>query len=122
MTCVTFPNPFLQILSTMGQTITLTNKTRVLDSNGELSSITEANVTTSALVQEIGEKEKLYIQMGIINLGDIQFFISPDISVEIYDTITYSGDKYSVRKILMPPKIYGELIFKRLFVVKDVKV
>jgi len=115
-------NPFTQILTMMGQTITIHNRTRVISANGELSSIAEVDVDTDALVQEVGEKEKLYIQAGIMAIGDILFLVAPTTTINVYDTVTYSGDIYSIRKIFMPPQVYGELLFKRCLGVKDVHI
>lgn len=118
MSCTT-RSPFQQILYEMGQDVVVHNITRTVDADGNVTAVTTTDVDTTAMVQEVGYKEKLYIQMGIVNLGDIMFFFDPATVLNVYDKITYEGANYSVRKILQPPRIHQQMPFKQAFTVKD---
>jgi len=107
------------ILDDLGQSITIRTFTRTISSDGAVTVATPANTTTTAVVQEVSYKEKIYLQMGLVDIGDIMFFVGPSTTVNIYDQIIWNATIYKIRKILMPPRIDGTLLFKQILTVRD---
>lgn len=110
---------FTQILEDIGQDITLRVTTRTKDTNGNVTSVATSDTTVNAVVQEVSEKEKLMMTMGILDVGDLYFFVSPSTTVSTYDVIFWNATKYNIRKIFLPPRISGTLLFKKLIAVRD---
>ena len=112
-------NDYIEILGQIGQTITLRKFTRTIDANGNVTAVTTVDTDILATVQEIGYKEKLYLQALMVNIGDTMFFVAPNTSITIYDQIIYNATTFKIRKILMPPRIGGALLYKQIFTVMD---
>ncbi len=110
---------FENVLLEMGQTVTLRKISRTLDSNGNVTNVTETDSDITALVQEVGYKEKPYVELGIVNIGDITFFINPNVDITIYDKLFWNNDIYSIRKILKPPMIAQTRLFLQILTVRD---
>ncbi len=110
---------FTQILDEMGQSVVLRKITRTVDTNGNVTNVTETDSDITALVQEVGWKEKPYVELGIVNIGDIQFFVAPDTDVTVYDKLVWNNDIYSIRKILKPPMIAQTRLFLQILTVRD---
>ena len=110
---------FTQILEDLGQSITIRTFARTISSDGAVTVATPTNTTTTAVVQEVSYKEKIYLQMGLVDIGDIMFFVGPSTSVTIYDQIIWNATTYKIRKILMPPRIGGTLLYKQILTIRD---
>ncbi len=108
-----------QILKDLGQTITIRTVNRTINSDGAITAITNTDVDIIAQIQEVSYKEKLFLQMGIAQIGDIIYLVPPDTIINIYDKIIWNSDIYSIRKIIMPPRIGGILLYKQILTVRD---
>ena len=96
---------FVEILDQIGQSITIRAITRTINSDGYVTATSTADTATTAVVQEVSYKEKIFLQMGIVDIGDIMFFVSPSTTVETYDNIVWNTDTYKIRKILFPREL-----------------
>ena len=112
-------NDFPNILTEIGQPITLRTITRTIDSNGKITATTTADADVNAVVQEVSYKEKIFLQMGLVNIGDVMFFVAPATTITIYDQIIWNGTTFKIRKVLMPPRIDSQLLFKQVLTVQD---
>jgi len=112
-------NDFTNIIVDIGQSITINTITRTIASDGTITSVVTANTTVSAIVNEINNKEKILIDMGFAQIGDLVFLVGPSTTVGIYDKIVWNSTTYSVRKIFLPPRFGGELLFKKILAVED---
>jgi len=112
---------FTEILDQIGQSITVRTLTRTIDTNGNVTAVTPTDVTASAVVQEVSMKEKIFLQAGLVDIGDIMYFVAPNTSITIYDSIVWNTVVYKVRKILMPPRIggFGGLLYKQILTIRD---
>jgi len=113
---------FVEILDQIGQSITIRAITRTIDAtNGNITAVSTADTTTTAVVQEVSYKEKIFLQMGLVDIGDIMFFVGPSTSITIYDQIIWNATTYKIRKILMPPRIGGlsGLLYKQILTIRD---
>ena len=110
---------FTGILDDLGQPITIRSVSRTLDNNGVVTSSSTSDVSLNAVVQEVSYKEKIYLQMGLVNIGDVMFFVAPNTNLTIYDMIIWNTETYRIRKILLPPRVDATLIFKQVLTVKD---
>ncbi len=118
MTIVAPTNDFPNILNEIGQTITIRTISRTVV-DGKVTAMTTSDTDTSAVVQEVSYKEKIFLQMALVDIGDIMFFLDPSETVTIYDQIIWNATKYKIRKILLPPRIAGTLLFKQVLTVRD---
>ncbi len=113
---------FVEILDQIGQSITIRAISRTIDvTNGNITATTTTDTLTTAVVQEVSNKEKIFLQMGLVNIGDTMFFVAPSTSVTIYDQIIYNATVFKIRKILMPPRIGGSsgLLYKQILTIQD---
>ncbi len=110
---------FIEILNQIGQPITIRSINRTIDSNGNITSTSITDTDIVANVQEVSYKEKIFLQMGLVNIGDTMFFVAPSTSVTIYDQIIYNATTFKIRKILMPPRIGGTLLYKQILTIQD---
>lgn len=110
---------FTEILDQIGQSITIRTITRTIDANGNITAITNTDVDIIAQVQEVSYKEKIFLQMGLVNIGDVMFFVAPATVVTIYDTIIWNSTMFKIRKILIPPRINSQILFKQILTVQD---
>lgn len=111
---------FTEILDDLGQTITIRTITRTVSSDGAITATSTSDADTTAVVQEVSYKEKIFLQMGLVNIGDLMFFVAPSTTVNIYDQIIWNSTTFKIRKILIPPRIDGDILFKQIFTVMDV--
>ena len=118
MTIVAPTNDFTNILSEIGQSITIRTINRTL-SDGKITSSTTTDTDTTAVVQEVSYKEKIFLQMALVDIGDIMFFVAPGTTINIFDQIIWNATKYKIRKILLPPRIAGTLLYKQILTVRD---
>ncbi len=109
---------FTEILDDIGQSVTIRSKSRTV-SDGAVTAVTNTDLTTTAVVQEVSYKEKIFLQMGVVEIGDIMFFFGPSTVITQYDQIIWNATLYRVRKILMPPRIDGTLLYKQVLTVRD---
>ena len=107
------------ILEDMGQAVTIRSITRTIDANGAVTATAITDLDTIAQVQEVSWKEKLFLQMGLLDIGDLMFFFEPDETITIFDVIIWNATNYKIRKILMPPRIDGTLLYKQVLTVRD---
>lgn len=119
MSIVTPTPDFVQILSEIGQDITIRVITRTIDTNGNITATSTSDTDTFAVVQEVGQKEKVLLQLGIVNLGDTFFYVSPSTTINIYDQIIWNATTFKITKILIPPRINGDVLFKQILTVQD---
>jgi len=110
---------FTQILEDLGQTITIRTITRTVNADGAVTVATTADTDVSAVVNEAGPKEKIYLQAGLIDIGDIIYLVAPGTTVSIYDQIVWNATIYKIRKIILPPRINGVLLYKQILTVRD---
>jgi len=112
---------FTEILDQIGQSIVVRTLTRTIDVNGNVTAVTPTDVTASAVVQEVSMKEKIFLQAGLVDIGDIMYFVAPNTSITIYDLIVWNTVVYKVRKILLPPRIGGfsGLLYKQILTIRD---
>ena len=110
---------FTEILDQIGQSVTIRAITRTIDTNGNITATSTADTSTTAVVQEVSYKEKIFLQMGLVDIGDIMFFVGPSTSITIYDQILWNATVYKIRKILMPPRIGGTLLYKQILTIRD---
>lgn len=110
---------FDQVLLELGQPIIIQRITRTVDTNGNVTATSISTTDTNAIVQEVSQKEKIWLQLGLVNLGDIMFFISPSTSLTIYDSIIWNSTTFKIRKVLVPPRINGAILFKQILTVQD---
>jgi len=110
---------FTEILGQIGQSITVRTLTRTIDVNGNVTAVSTIDTDVLATVQEIGYKEKLYLQGMLLDIGDIMFFVAPSTSITVYDQIVWNTVIYKIRKILMPPRIGGTLLYKQILTIRD---
>lgn len=110
---------FIQVLTEIGQSVTIRNINRTIDTNGNVTSLVNTDTVTIAVVQEVSYKERIFLQMGLVNLGDTMFFVAPSTTVTIYDQIIYNATTFKIRKILMPPRINSTLLYKQILTVQD---
>ncbi len=114
------PTPdFSQVLADVGQSATLRKVTRTVDTNGNVTGIATTDLTITTQVQEVGEKEKLYLTLGIVDIGDVVFYVLPSVDVTIYDRIIWNAQTFNVVKILRPPMINNTLLYKKILTVRD---
>jgi len=119
MTLVAPTNDFTNILSEIGQPITIRTITRTINSDGSVTATTTSDVDTTAVVQEVSYKEKIFLQAGLLEIGDIMFFVAPSTTLTQYDQIIWNATTYKIRKILFPPRISSTLLFKQVLTVRD---
>lgn len=120
MSTLVAPTPdFIEVLNQIGQSITIRAITRTIDANGNVTATSTVDTTTTAVVQEVSYKEKIFLQMGLVNIGDVMFFVAPATVVTIYDQIVYNATTYKIRKVLIPPRINGQILFKQILTVQD---
>lgn len=119
MTIVAPTNDFTNILNDIGQSVTVRTISRTINSNGNVTATSTVDATVNAVVQEVSYKEKIFLQMGLVDIGDIMFFFSPSQSLTIYDQIIWNATTYKIRQIMLPPRIAGTLLFKQVLTVKD---
>ena len=112
-------NDFVEILGQIGQTISIRKFTRTIDINGNVTAVSTIDTDIVATVQEIGYKEKLYLQALMVNIGDTLFFVAPDNIITIYDQIIYNATTFKIRKVLIPPRINGQILYKQVVCVQD---
>jgi hypothetical protein len=110
---------FTEILDQIGQSVTIRVITRTIDSDGNVTATSTADTSTTAVVQEVSYKEKIYLQMGICQIGDTMFFISPSTILSIYDQVLWNATTFKIRKILVPPRIGSQILYKQVFCVMD---
>ncbi len=112
---------FVEILDQIGQSITIRAITRTIDANGNITAVSTADTATTAVVQEVSYKEKIFLQAGLVDIGDIMFFVGPTTAVTIYDQIIWNVTTYKIRKVLLPPRIGGfsGLLYKQVLTVRD---
>lgn len=110
---------FINVLDEIGQVITIRSITRTIDNNGNVTATSEADTSTTAVVQEVSYKEKIFLQLGLVNIGDVMFFVAPSSIITIYDKIIWNATTFKIRKVLMPPRVDGELLFKQVLTVMD---
>jgi hypothetical protein len=110
---------FTQILEDLGQSITIRTITRTVSADGAVTATSTSDTDVSAVVNEAGPKEKIYLQAGLIDIGDIIYLVAPGTTVSIYDQILWNSDIYKIRKIIMPPRINGVLLYKQILTVRD---
>ena len=119
MTLAAPTEDFTEVLNQIGQSITVRAITRTIDSNGNVTATSTADTSTTAVVQEVSYKEKIFLQMALVDIGDIMFFVGPSTSVTTYDQIVWNATTYKIRKILMPPRIGGTLLYKQILTIRD---
>ncbi len=110
---------FTEVLTQIGQSITIRAITRTIDANGNVTAASTADTVTTAVVQEVSYKEKIFLQMGLVNLGDLMFFVAPATVVTIYDQIIWNSTTFKIRKVMIPPRINGQVLFKQILTVQD---
>lgn len=110
---------FTEILNQIGQSVTTRVITRTINSDGNVTATSTVDTVITAVVQEVSYKERIFLQMGICQIGDTMFFVAPNTSITIYDQIVYNATTFKIRKILMPPRIGGALLYKQIFTVMD---
>ncbi len=111
---------FVEILDQLGQPITIRTISRTINAtNGNITAETTTDTTATAVVQEVSYKEKIFLQMGLVNIGDTMFFVAPNTSVTQYDQIIYNATTFKVRKVLMPPRIDSTLLYKQILTIQD---
>ena len=112
-------NDFTEILDQIGQSATVRSITRTIDSNGNITAVSTTDTVISAVIQEVSFKERIFIQAGICQIGDTMFFVSPSITLSIYDQLVWNATTFKIRKILVPPRIGGQILYKQVFAVMD---
>jgi hypothetical protein len=110
---------FSIILEDMGQAVIIRTITRTVSSDGAVTATSTSDTSAIAQVQEVGYKEKLFLQLGLVDIGDLMFFFSPDTNITIYDQIVWNSIIYKIRKVLMPPRINSTLLYKQVLTVRD---
>lgn len=111
-----------QILMDLGQTITLRVITRTVNNDGLSTGETIVDTSVSAVVEEIGEKHFDLLESGYYDIGDIDFYVDPNVDIKIFDKVVWNNEVYGVRKIHYPQKIAGSYIYKRIHGVRDTEV
>lgn len=119
MTLVAPTNDFSNILNEIGQSVTVRTITRTIDVNGNVTGTSTVDATVSAIVQEVSYKEKIFLQMGLVDIGDIMFFFAPSQTITIYDQIIWNATTYKIRQVMLPPRIAGTLLFKQVLTIRD---
>jgi len=119
MTLIAPINDFPNILSEIGQSVTIRTIIRTLDSNGNITSTSTSDIDSTAVVQEVSYKEKIFLQMSLVQIGDLMFFFAPDQTINIYDQLIWNATTYKIRQILLPPRIAGTLLFKQVLAIRD---
>ncbi len=110
---------FTEILNQIGQSVTIRAITRTIDTNGNVTATSTVDTSTTAVVQEVSYKEKIFLQLGLVNLGDTMYFVAPSVNVTIYDQILWNATTFKIRKILIPPRINGQILYKQILTVQD---
>ncbi len=110
---------FLEVLTQIGQSITIRAVTRTIDANGTVTAISTVDTVTTAVVQEVSAKERIFLQLGLCNIGDVMFFVAPATVVTIYDSVIWNATTFKVRKVMVPPRIDAQILFKQLICVQD---
>ena len=112
-------NDFVEILDQIGQSITVRVITRTINSDGNVTATSVNDTSTIAVVQEVNYREKIFLQLGLVNIGDLMYFMAPSTNITIYDQIIYNASIYKIRKILIPPRINGQILYKQVLTVLD---
>ena len=107
------------ILEDLGQTITLRKYTRTTDSDGRITNVSYADTSITAVVEEIRPKKKELLAGGHYKIGDIDFFVSPDVDVTIFDKIIWGTKLMGIKEVKYDQKIAGFYVLKILHCVKD---
>ena len=110
---------FGQILLDIGQTITIRSITRTVDGNGRITNVSTSDTSTSAVVDEIGDKRKDLLESGYYKVGDINFYMDPDETIDIFDKIIWGTRTMSVKTINYPEKIAGYYPFMEVHCIQD---
>jgi hypothetical protein len=119
MTLVAPTIDFTNILLEIGQSITIRKINRTIDSDGKVTSLTTTDTDTTAQVNEVSNKEKIWLQLGLVNVGDTYFNMSPSENITIYDQIIWNSTTFKITKVLIPPRINGQVLFKQVLCVQD---
>lgn len=110
---------FVEILNQIGQSVTIRAIARSIDTNGNITATTTADTVINAVVQEVSYKERIFLQMGLCQLGDTMFFVAPSTTITIYDQILWNSTTFKIRKVLVPPRIDGQVLYKQILTVMD---
>lgn len=110
---------FTEILDQIGQSVTIRAITRTIDSDGNITATSTTDTSTNAVVQEVSYKEKIFLQMGLVNVGDTMFFVAPSTNITIYDQILWNATTFKIRKILIPPRIGSQILYKQILTIID---
>lgn len=113
---------FNQIILDLGQTVTLRKYTRTTDSDGRITNVSTADTSVSAIVEEVGKKKIDLMPGGHYNIGDILFFLNPDVDVTIFDKIVWGTKLMGIKEIKYDQKIAGYYVYKTLHCVKDSEI
>lgn len=113
---------FSQIIEDVGQTIVVRTVTRTKDANDRITDISTSDNSISAVVDEVDDKRFDLLQSGYYNIGDINFYIDPDTTIDIFDKIVWNNEIYGVKKLNYPPKIAGFYAYLEIHAVKGTDV
>ena len=113
---------FNQIIEDVGQIITIRTVTRTINDDGLVTAVSNSDSSTSAIVEEIDAKKFNLIQSGYYDVGDVRFFIDPDITVNIFDKVVWNNEIYGVKELNYPPMIGNHYAYLEVHGVRDSEV
>ena len=113
---------FSQIIEDVGQTIIIRTVTRTVSNDGLVTAVNNSDTSISAVVDEVDDKRFDLLQSGYYNIGDVNFYIDPNITVELFDKIVWNNEIYGVRKLNYPPKIAGHYAYLELHCIRSTEV
>jgi len=113
---------FNQIIEDVGQTIVVRTVARTKDANDRITGISTSDTSISAVVDEVDDKRFDLLQSGYYSIGDVNFYIDPNITVEVFDKIIWNNEIYGIKKLNYPPKIAGHYAYLELHCVRGTEV
>lgn len=113
---------FNQIIEDVGQTIVVRTVARTTNDDGLVIAVDNSDTSISAIVDEVDDKRADLLQSGYYDVGDINIYIDPNTTVEIFDKIIWNEEIYGVRKLNYPPKIAGHYAYLEIHAVRDTDV
>jgi len=94
---------------TMGQSITITSKTRSYDADGKYTGATSSTATKNAVICYITQEQDELVTAGKAKVGDAKLYVEYDSTVDEEDFITdQAGDEWRIIEIFNKPEVFGE--------------
>jgi len=116
---------FNLVMTTYGQSYTVTRNTATVDTNATVSAITTTTFTITGMIQDISFKDRQIHDMGLATPGNRKLYAKADNSgntIKVDDEIT---DQYSVQwrvvQILKQPSISSSEVY-RMCVIKNLSL